>query len=61
MRPTPIHEIARRIKPMQPFQQLCTVRGHLSREPKRGIRRKELEALLQEIMTKQLKREAKVQ
>lgn len=57
MKPTPIHEVLRRIRPLAPFHQVAHLRGLIASEPKRSIRRRELEAALREIMRKQLRRE----
>lgn len=60
MKVTPIHEILRRIRPLAPFHQVSHLRGLIASEPRRSIRRAELEAALKAILNKQLKRENKV-
>jgi hypothetical protein len=57
MKPTPIHEVLRRIKALSPFHQACHLRGLIASEPRRGIRRHELEEALKALMNRQLKRE----
>ncbi len=57
MKPTPIYQILRRIKVLAPFRQVAHLRGLISSEPRRSIRRAELEAALKDLMVKQLKRE----
>lgn len=57
MKPTPIFVILRRIKPLAPFHQYAHLRELISTLPKRSVRRAELEAALQDLMTRQLKRE----
>lgn len=60
MKPSPIHEILRRIRPLAPFHQASHLRGLIASEPRRSIRRRELEAALQAIMNKQLRKENRV-
>lgn len=57
MKPTPICAIIRNIRPLAPFHKAAHLRALIACEPKRGYRRRELEALLKEIVTAQLKRE----
>lgn len=57
MKPTPIHELLRRIKPLAPFHKMAHLRGLISSEPKRSIRRRELEAALKDLVNKQLRKE----
>lgn len=57
MKPTPIHEVLRRIKPLAPFHQVSHLRGLIASEPRRSIRRRELEAALREIINRQIGRE----
>lgn len=57
MRPTPLHEILRRIKPLAPFHQACHLRGLISSEKRHSIRRGELEEALKALMLKQMKKE----
>lgn len=54
MKPTPIVEVLRRIRPLAPFHN-----GLISCEPKRSVRRHELEAALKDLITKQIKREGR--
>jgi hypothetical protein len=56
-RPTPICEVLRRIRPLAPFHKASHLRGLIASEPKRSIRRVELEAALKEVMNRQLKKE----
>jgi hypothetical protein len=57
MKPTPLAEILRRIRPLAPIHQAYHLRAVISLEPRRSIRRRELEAALKTVMCKQLKRE----
>lgn len=57
MKPTPIHEVLRRIKPLAPLHKASHLRGLIAGEPKRGIRRRELEAALKDLVTKQIRKE----
>jgi hypothetical protein len=57
MKPTPICEVLRRIKPLAPFHQAAHLRGLISCEKKRSLRRRELEEALKAIMNKQMRRE----
>lgn len=59
MKPTPICAIIRNIRPLSVFHKAAHLRGLIASEPKRGYRRREFEALLKEIVTKQLKHEAR--
>lgn len=58
-KPTPIHEVLRRIKPLAPMHRISHLRGLIAGEPKRSIRRQELEAALKDLVTKQIKRESR--
>jgi len=60
MKSTPIAVILRRIRPLAKQHQVAHLRGIIASEPKRGIRRHELEAALKDIINKQLKRECRV-
>lgn len=60
MKPTPIFEVLRRIKRLSPFHQVCHLRALIACEPKRSIRRGELESALKSIINKQIRRENKV-
>lgn len=55
-----IHEVLRRIRPLAPFHKVTHLRALIEIEPKRSIRRIELEAALKDIISKQLKRENRV-
>ena len=57
MKPSPLHEIMRRIRPLAPFHQAAHLRGLIASEPRRSIRRAELESALREVMTRQIKKE----
>ncbi|BBB99380.1 hypothetical protein [Bradyrhizobium elkanii] len=59
MRSTPIHEVLRRIKPLAPVHKAAHLRGLISSEPKRSIRRRELEAALKDIVNRQLRKESR--
>lgn len=59
MRPSPIHEILRRIRPLAPIHKAAHLRGIIASEPRRSLRRFELEAALKEIISKQLRKEAR--
>ena len=56
MKPS-IAEILRRIRPLPPIQKANHLRGLIASEPRRSIRRVELEAALKEVINKQLGRE----
>ena len=55
----PLHEVLRRIKPLAPFHKAAHLRALISLEPKRSIRRRELEEALKAIVNRQLKRESR--
>jgi hypothetical protein len=57
MRPTPINEVMRRIRPLPPAHKAAHLRGLIASEPRRSIRRRELELALQDVVNKQLCRE----
>jgi hypothetical protein len=59
MRPTPIHEVLRRIKPLAPIHKAARLRGLIASEPKRSVRRGELEAALKDIVNKALRKESR--
>jgi len=56
---TPIHVIARRMQRIPLHHQIAHLRALVDLEKPRSVRRIELEALLKERLTKQLKRECK--
>lgn len=60
MKPTPIHEVLRRIGPLAPIHKAAHLRGLIASEPKRSVRRRELEAALKAIVNRQLKKETRV-
>lgn len=57
MTKTPLHQVLRTIKPLAPFHKMAHLRGLISSEPKRSIRRRELEAALKDLVNKQLRKE----
>ena len=62
MRPTPIHEILRRVRPLALQHQAAHIRGHISAEQagnphKTSVRIRELQAALEDIQTRRLRRE----
>lgn len=57
---TPICTILRRIKPLAPIHKAAHLRGLIASEPKRSIRRHELELALREIINRQLRKESRV-
>jgi hypothetical protein len=57
MKPTPISEIIRRIRPLSPFHKACHLRAMIASERKHSIRRVELEAELKYVVNQQLKKE----
>jgi hypothetical protein len=59
MKPTAICIVARRIKRLSLTQQIHHVRALVQKESPQSIRRHELEILLRDLMTKQLKRESR--
>jgi hypothetical protein len=59
MKPTPIHEILRRIKPLARVHQAAHLRGLIASEAKRSIRRRELEEALKDLINKQLRKESR--
>ena len=59
MKPTPIHEVLRRLKPLAPIHKAAHLRGLIASEPKRSVRRGELEAALKDIVNRALKRESR--
>jgi len=59
MKPTPIAEIIRRIRPLAPIHKAAHLRGLIACEPKRSVRRHELEAALKDIVNKALRKESR--
>lgn len=57
MSKTPIHVILRRIKRLPAFHKAAHLKALINSEPKRSIRRQELEDALKYIMTRQIRRE----
>jgi hypothetical protein len=56
MKPS-IAEIIRRIRPLPPVHKAAHLRGLIASEPRRSIRRVELEAALKDVINRQLGRE----
>jgi hypothetical protein len=56
---TPLHTVLRRIRPLAPVHKVAHLRGLIASEPKRSIRRVELEAALKDILNRQLRRESR--
>jgi hypothetical protein len=56
MKPS-IAEVLRRIRPLPPIHKCAHLRGIIASEPRRSIRRVELEAALKHIVNTQLGRE----
>jgi hypothetical protein len=59
LKPTPVFEVLRRIKPLAPIHKAAHLRGLIASEPKRSVRRGELEAALKDLINRQLKRESR--
>jgi hypothetical protein len=59
MKKDPLHIILSRIRPMSPFHQAQYLRGLIASEPRRSIRRRELESLLRCVITKQVNKEVR--
>jgi hypothetical protein len=59
MKPTPIAEVLRRIRPLTRQQKIFHLRGIIASEKKRSIRRVELEAALKAIVNAELKFEVR--
>jgi hypothetical protein len=53
----PIHVVLRRIRPLAPVHKVAHLRGLIASEPKRSIRRVELEAALKDIFTEEMAKE----
>jgi hypothetical protein len=51
----PIHEVIRRIRPLAPVHRAAHLRGLIASEPKRSMRRAELESALRDVVNRQLK------
>lgn len=58
MKPS-IAEILRRSRTLPPIHQAAYLRGLIALEPKRSIRRVELEAALKDVINRQLRRESR--
>ena len=56
---TPIHLIARRMQRLPLHHQIAHLRALVASEKPRSVRRVELEALLKERLTKQLRKESR--
>jgi len=57
MKHTPISEILRRIRPLAVIHQVDHLRGVIASEPRRSVRRRELESALKDIFNSELWRE----
>ena len=57
MKPTPINKVLHRIRILPPQHKAAHLRALIASEPKRGVRRHELELALKDIINKQLVRE----
>lgn len=60
MKPTPLHILSSRIRRLSLAHQISHLRGLIVFEKPHSIRRGELESLLREKMTKQLRKESRV-
>ena len=61
MKPAPLCEVLRRIRPLAPKHKRDHLAVLIANEPKRSIRRQELELALREVMTRQLRKENRLQ
>ena len=52
-----IHEVLRRIRPLAPIHKAAHLRALIAQEPKRSMRRDELQRALKDVVNKQLGRE----
>jgi len=59
MKPVPIASVLRRIRPLAPKHKADHLRALISLEPKRGIRRRELEEALKFVVNRELRRESR--
>jgi hypothetical protein len=59
IKPTPIAEILRRIRPLAAKHKADHLRALISLEPKRGIRRREIEDALKHIVNRELRKESR--
>jgi hypothetical protein len=59
MKQTPIHVVTNRIKRLPLAHQVAHLRALVAAEPLRSIRRAELESLLKDKVTRQLKKESR--
>lgn len=57
MKPTPIHEILRRIRILAPVHQVAHLRGLIASEPSRSIRCHELQLALKSILNAEIWKE----
>ena len=60
MKPTPIHEVLRRIQRLTLAHKAADLAALVKVEPPRSIRRRELETALKDIRTRQLRKESRV-
>lgn len=56
---TPIHEVLRRIQRLSLAHKAAHLSALVNMEPKRSIRRRELETALKDIRTRQLRKESR--
>jgi hypothetical protein len=56
---TPICEVLRRIRPLAPIHKAAHLRALIFAEPRRSLRRQELEAALKQIVNRQLRKESR--
>lgn len=59
MKPTPIHEVLRRIQRLPLAHKAAHLAALVEQEPPRSIRRRELESALKDVRTRQIKRESR--
>ncbi len=59
MKPTAIHEVLRRIRPLARHHKIYHLRGLIASERKRSMRRAEMEAALKQIVNEQIRVEVR--
>lgn len=59
MKPTPISEVLRRIRPLSREHKIAHLRGLIAVEKKRSFRKAELEAALKPIVNETIRREVR--
>jgi len=57
MKPPPIAQVLRRIRPLAVVHQVDHLRGVIASEPRRSVRRQELELALKDILNSEIWRE----